>query len=94
VILLVNEKVEVLLSMRTRRDKSEIIAGIDEKIAYHEELIKRLMVKRERLFLPPTRIVRKTSMSKALSAVKEAGLTPDEIMALVEKKKRARNASD
>jgi hypothetical protein len=61
--------------------------GIDNKILYHDELIKRLKDKREKLLLPPKRNARKTSMSKALSAIKEAGLSPDEIIALLDKKK-------
>jgi len=73
--------------MRTRRSKDEIIAGIDNKIAYHNELIERLKDKKKKLLSPPKRNARKTSMSKALSAIKEAGLSPDEIIALLEKKK-------
>jgi hypothetical protein len=80
--------------MRTRRDKSEIIAGIDNKIAYHEELLQRLHEKKEKALSPIKRNVRKTSMNKALIAVKEAGLTPDEIITLIEKKKKAKAASD
>jgi hypothetical protein len=70
--------------MRTRRSKDEIIAGIDNKISYHEELIERLKEKRGKLLMPTKRNARKTSMSKALSVIKEAGLTPDEIIALLE----------
>jgi len=73
--------------MRTRRSKEEIIEGIDNKIAYHNELIERLKDKKKKLLSPPKRNARKTSMSKALTAIKEAGLSPDEIIALLEKKK-------
>ena len=73
--------------MRTRRSKEEIIAGIDNKISYHYELIERLKEKKKKMLSPPKRNARKTSMSKALSAIKEAGLSPDEIIALLEKKK-------
>ena len=73
--------------MRTRRGKDEIIAGIDNKISYHNELIERLKEKKKNMLSPPKRNARKTSMSKALSFIKEAGLSPDEIIALLEKKK-------
>jgi hypothetical protein len=76
--------------MGARRDKSDIIAGIDYKIAYHEGLIQRLHEKKEKALSPIKRNVRKTSMNKALIAVKEAGLTPDEIITLIEKKKKAK----
>jgi len=81
--------------MRVRRSKDEIIAGIDNKIAYHEELISRLQEKKDKFFSPITRNIRKISMSKALAALKEASLSPDEIVAMVEKmKKRGKAASE
>ena len=81
--------------MRVRRSKDEIIAGIDNKIAYHEELISRLQEKKDKIFSPIKRNIRKISMSKALAALKEASLSPDEIVAMVEKmKKRAKAANE
>ena len=73
--------------MPARRTKPEIIADLDGKIAYHNECIKKLQEKKEALMQPPKQRVRKTSMRQALIALKEAELTPDEIMALVKKSK-------
>jgi len=80
--------------MRTRRSKDERIAELDVKIDYHHELIRKLTEKRNMIIEPTRRKTRKTSMHKAISSIKESGLTPDEIIALVEKKKRARAVTD
>ena len=69
--------------MSTRRPKEEIIAELECKIAYHDDCIKKLQARKEALLQPPKQRVRKTSMRQALVALKEAGLTPDEIMAMV-----------
>ena len=70
--------------MSTRRSKQEIVAELDAKIAYHEDCITKLKARREVVAKPAER-VRKTSMKKAMDAIKEAGLTPDEIMVAVMK---------
>jgi len=74
--------------MPTRRAKPEIIAELDAKIAYHNECIKKLQARKEVLLQPPKPRVRKTSMRQALEVLKEAGLSPDEIMAIVKKAKK------
>jgi len=72
--------------MRTRSSKEERIAALEAKIVYHHELIIKLTEKRNKIAEPAKRNVRKMSMQKAISSIKESGLTPDEIIALVEKK--------
>ena len=74
--------------MPARRPKEEIIAELDGKIAYHAEFVKKLEARKEALLQPPKPRVRKTSMRQALGALKEAGLTPDEIMAMVKTMKK------
>ena len=74
--------------MRTRRSIEERIAALDAKIVYHHELIIKLTEKKNKITEPVKYKVRKTSMQKAISAIKESGLTPDEILAMVEKKRK------
>lgn len=76
--------------MATRRTKQQIVADIEAKIAYHEACIAKLNTRKEEALKPPARRTRKTSMRQALDAIKEAGLTPDEIVALASKAKRGR----
>jgi len=74
--------------MGTRRSKDERLAALDAKIDYHHELIAKLLEKKNKITEPAKRNVRKMSMHKALFFIKESGLTPDEIVAMVEKKKK------
>lgn len=77
--------------MAVRRTKQEIIAELDAKITYHEDCINKLKAKKEQATKPPKERVRKNSMKKALEAIKEIGLTPDEIMAFAAKAKKAKD---
>jgi len=74
--------------MPTRRAKTEIIAELDTKIAYHNECTKKLQARKEVLLQPPKPRARKTSMRQALITLKEAGLSPDEIITFVKRKKK------
>ena len=79
--------------MGARRTKDEIIAAIDAKIAYHVECNRKLQAKREALLAPPKPKqprARKTSMRQAIDALKDAQLTPDEILAMAKKAKKAK----
>jgi len=74
--------------MRTHRNKDEKNAAIDAKIVYHHALINKLMEKKNKILEPEKFNKRKMSMHRAILSIKEAGLTPDEIVAMVEKKKK------
>jgi len=76
--------------MATRRPAQELIAEIDGKIAYHNECIKKLQVRKDALSQPRKTRTRKTSMRKAIEAVKESGLAPDEVLAMLKKVKPAK----
>lgn len=70
---------------RTRRTVEERVAEIDQKIAYHQELIDGLNKRKQELLVPREPQKRKTSMRQAIEAIKEAGLSPDEVMKLIAK---------
>ena len=70
---------------RIKRTLDERVAELDTKIAYHKDCIAKLKERKAALQKPPKARVRKTSMAKAMTALKEAGLTPDEILALATK---------
>ena len=80
--------------MRIRSSKEERIAVLDAKIVYHHELIIKLTEKKNKILEPAKRNTRKTSMHRAISSIKESGLTPDEIIALLEKKRKAKAVTD
>jgi len=67
------------------------MAEVDGKIAYHDECIKKLQDRKDALMQPSSPRIRKTSMRQALGALKEAGLTPDEIVAMVKKTKKLKD---
>lgn len=74
--------------MAQRKSQEVKLRMVDEKIAYHEKHIIRLKEERAQLLSPPTRErVRKPSMKTAIEALKEAGLSPEEILALAAKAK-------
>lgn len=70
--------------MAVRRSKDEIITALKAKVAYHENCIAKLNAQIEAAQAPRTHTP-KTSMKKALDVLKESGMTPDEIIALVTK---------
>jgi len=76
--------------MATRRTREEIIQDLDGKITYHEDCIAKLKVKKAAAQQPPKTRVRKTSMRAAMEAVKDAGLTPDEIVTMVKKAQKVK----
>lgn len=70
--------------MAVRRSKDEIITALKAKVAYHENCVAKLNARIESVQVSKTR-TRKTSMKKAVDVLKESGMTPDEIIALVTK---------
>lgn len=80
------------MASRIRRTKEQRIADITAKIDYHKGHIARLEDELEKVQNPPERKprVRKTSMRAALEALKEAELSPDEIVALAAKAKKVK----
>lgn len=81
--------------MAVRKSQEEKPRIVDENIAYHEKHIIRLKKERAQLPNPPTRRmrVRKPSMKTAIDALKEAGLSPEEILALAAKARAKANKS-
>lgn len=74
--------------MATRRTKDQIIADLQSKIDYHQGHIDRLNREIEAQRNPTPR----TTMKQVAEAIKELGLTPDEVIALVKKAKpKAKN---
>lgn len=69
---------------RKRRTTEERVAEIDAKIAYHEAHLKTLQQKREDV-LNPVRKARKASMKQVTDRLKESGLSPEQLLALIEK---------
>ena len=76
--------------MATRRTKQEIIEALNAKIVYHEECINKLNARKEQANQPTKERVRKTSMRLAMSVIKESGITPDELLVLATKAKKAK----
>ena len=70
---------------RVRRTLDERIAELDTKIAYHNDCVAKLKERKAAMQKPPKARVRKTSMAKAIATLKEAGLTPDQILAMATK---------
>ena len=70
---------------RIRRTLDERTAELDTKITYHKDCIAKLKERKTALQKPPKARVRKTSMAKAIATLKEAGLTPDQILAMATK---------
>lgn len=73
---------------RVRRTVEERKAEINEKISYHQKMIGQLIVKRDKIGEIRARAERKPSFSKAVAALKEAEVTPEEIIAYIEKQKK------
>lgn len=69
---------------RKRRSVEERVAEVEQKIAYHEEHLKVLNQKKQDL-LNPTKKTRKASMKQVTEKIKESGLSPDELLALINK---------
>lgn len=63
---------------RVRRTTEQIVAEIDEKIAYHERCIETLKVKKADALTPKARKKRATAKN-ILDKAKENGLTMEEI---------------
>ena len=74
--------------IRVRRTVEERKAEINEKIEYHQKMIGQLIVKRDKIGEAKARTERKPSFSKAVAALKEAEVTPEEILAYIEKQKK------
>lgn len=64
-------------NMRSREDR---IAAIDKSIAFHEEAIKKLKEKKEKILNPKKRVSPKQQMKALLAQAQEAGLTIEEIV--------------
>ncbi|MEA4899427.1 MAG: hypothetical protein VB115_14455 [Christensenellaceae bacterium] len=73
---------------RVRRTVEERKAELTEKIAYHQKLIEQLTVKRDKIGEAKPKTERKPSMSSAIKALKEAEVTPEEILAYIEKQQK------
>ena len=73
---------------RVRRTVEERKAELTEKIAYHQKIIDQLTVKRDKIGEARAKAERKPSFSKAVAALKEAEVTPEEILAYIEKQKK------
>lgn len=73
---------------RIRRTVEERKAEINGKIAYHQKMIDQLIVRRDQIGAEKPKTERKPSFSKAVAALKEAEVTPEEILAFVKKKKK------
>lgn len=84
------------VGMAARKSQEEKLRLVDEKIAYHEKHMVRLKVEREQLLAPPERKprVRKPSMKSAVDALKDAGLSPEEILAFVAKTKKTKGKAE
>ena len=76
--------------MAERKTKDQLVAEVDKKIAYHDECIAKLKVRKEVLLAPPVPKARKTSMKAAIDTVKGSELSPDEIISAIEKAKKAK----
>lgn len=73
---------------RVRRTVEERKAELTEKIAYHQKMIDQLTVRRDKIGETKPRAERKPSMSGAIKALKEAEVSPEEILAYIEKQQK------
>lgn len=62
-----------------RRSVEERVADIDSAIKFHEEKIKALQAKKEKILHPPQRKSKAAGMKALIAKAKEAGLTNEEI---------------
>lgn len=68
-----------------RRPAEERVAEIDVKINAHKEAIKKLEQKKDSILNPKPRVSKATKTKVLIAKAREAGLTDDEIDALLEK---------
>lgn len=68
-----------------RRPAEERVAEIDVKINAHKEAIKKLEQKKDSILNPKPRVSKAAKTKVLIAKAREAGLTDDEIDALLEK---------
>jgi len=61
------------------RPKEERIAELDKKIAFHEEAIKKLQERKERILNPKPRVSEKAKIKTLLAQLQESGMTIEDI---------------
>lgn len=64
---------------RTRRSPEELVAEIDNKIAAHEEAVKKLKKRKADILNPKPRLSKAQKMKRVIDKAKESGMTIDEI---------------
>lgn len=67
------------MAERIIRTKEERIAELNKKKAYHEECIKLLDAKIDKINNPPKRAGRRPSIAGVLAKAKENGMSPEDI---------------
>ena len=66
-----------------RRTQAEIVAQLDQAINYHKECIAKLETKKKKYTTP------KITVKDVFAAMRERGMTIEDTLALIEKKKKA-----